>query len=88
MESVVSRLWFPHYNGQRTHSMYLKKISSPLFDVPSKNSTKPQKNETVDLATLYVVEGDYEGRFQKGQDGRLGLWAEYLSLKHVYEILK
>jgi hypothetical protein len=65
-----------------------KKDSSPLFDVSTKNSTKPQKNETVDLATLCVVEGDYVGEFQRGQDGRLGLRAEYLFLKHVYEILK
>jgi hypothetical protein len=59
------------------------KDSSPLSDASSKNSTKPQKNETVDLSTLYVVEGDYEARSRRGQDGRLELWAEYLSLKHV-----
>ena len=65
---MISSLQWP------TYSLHvLKKDSSPLSDVSSKNSTKPQKNETVDLATLYIVEGDYEGRFQRGQDGRFGV---------------
>jgi len=72
-----------------TYSLHVfKKDSSPLSDVSSKNNTKPQKNETVNLATLYVAEGDYEARSQRDQDWRLELLAEYLSLKHVYEILK